>query len=354
MAPTLLSQPAPFSPVSSAIPRDYSALRLGLHAVLDQRAVVDGAWWPYSRDAAAELPGLITAVDRLLDRVTLRIGLHGDAWLSIPHQIPACGRQVRIGWFRHTDPRLITLIFTTGEPVVLMVIPPDTAAGPAEATLKLTAQELTARYTAQDAAGLSADDALTGAHLPPDPAPSLRDTAADGTASWENEGGSVTDQQAPSSPDDRQGRRDPDADRRPDRTGEGSARSNRGPIPDRQTSRPTPASPKETSITVIDTAPLGMADSSKPTTVHLSGEIDIFTSAALRRQLLSTLNYSTSLLIIDLSGVTFCDAGGVGVLVGIQRRARSMGITLALTAPRPFMSRLLRITGLDRGLPMVA
>ncbi|MBF8190344.1 STAS domain-containing protein [Nonomuraea sp. K274] len=107
-------------------------------------------------------------------------------------------------------------------------------------------------------------------------------------------------------------------------------------------------------MTVIDTAPLGMAAPSRPTIIHLSGEIDIFTSAALRRQLLSALHHSTSLLIVDLSEMSFCDASGLAVLVGIQRRARTMGITLALTAPRPFMSRLLRITGLDRGLPMVA
>ncbi|MEU6789947.1 STAS domain-containing protein [Nonomuraea angiospora] len=107
-------------------------------------------------------------------------------------------------------------------------------------------------------------------------------------------------------------------------------------------------------MTVIDAAPLGVADPSRPTTVHLSGEIDIFTSAALRGQLMDALHHSTSLLVLDLSEVTFCDAGGLGVLVGVQRRARLMGITLALTAPRPFMSRLLRITGLGRGLRMVA
>ncbi|SEN72420.1 STAS domain-containing protein [Nonomuraea pusilla] len=106
-------------------------------------------------------------------------------------------------------------------------------------------------------------------------------------------------------------------------------------------------------MTVTDTTPLGVANPSRPTTVHLSGEIDIFTSAALRRQLMSTLHYSTSLLILDLSQVSFCDAGGLAILVGIQHRARPMGITLALTAPRPFMTRLLHITGLDRSLPMV-
>ncbi|RVX45008.1 hypothetical protein EDD27_7784 [Nonomuraea polychroma] len=188
MTPTLLSPPTPLSAASSALPQVDSALRLSLHPVLDRRAVVDGAWWPHSRDAAAELAGLIPAVDRLLDRVMLRIGVHQDAWQRIPRRIPARGRQVRVGWFRHADPRLITLIFAAAEPVVLLVIPPDTAAGPAEATLKLTAQDTT---------GLTVDAILTLAHLPPDPAP--RATAAHSSARWENEGGAVTGQEAPSS-----------------------------------------------------------------------------------------------------------------------------------------------------------
>jgi anti-sigma B factor antagonist len=107
-------------------------------------------------------------------------------------------------------------------------------------------------------------------------------------------------------------------------------------------------------MTVIDTFPLGRAGRSAPTTIHLSGEIDIFTSPALRRRLVEVLQSSTSLLILDLSGVSFCDASGLAVLVGIQHRARLLGITLALAAPRPFMSKLLRITGLDRSLPMTA
>ncbi|MEV4570296.1 STAS domain-containing protein [Nonomuraea sp. NPDC049419] len=105
---------------------------------------------------------------------------------------------------------------------------------------------------------------------------------------------------------------------------------------------------------VIDTAPLGVAGPGQPTILRLYGEIDLFTSADLREQLLSALHYSTSLLVLDLSEVSFCDAAGLAVLVDVQQRARPMGITLALASPRPFMSRLLRITGLDRALPMVA
>ena len=187
MMPTLLSHPAPLSSASCAIPRFDSALRLSLHPVLDRRAVVDGAWWPYSRDAAAELPNLIAAVDQRLGRTTLRIGVHQDAWRRIPRRIPARGRQVRIGWFRQTDPRVITLIFAAGEPIVLLIIPANTATGAAETTLKLTAQ---------DTAGLSINDILTLASLPPDPAscPGTVDSPV-----WENEGGSVITQEATAS-----------------------------------------------------------------------------------------------------------------------------------------------------------
>ncbi|PZG39043.1 anti-sigma factor antagonist [Spongiactinospora gelatinilytica] len=90
------------------------------------------------------------------------------------------------------------------------------------------------------------------------------------------------------------------------------------------------------------------------TTIRLTGEIDIFTSHALRERLLRVLCYSTNLLVLDLSEVSFYDASGLAVLVGIQRRARAMGITLALAAPRPYVSKLLRITGLGRSLRVLA
>jgi hypothetical protein len=180
MTPTLLSRITPLSAASAAIPQVDSPLRLSLHPMLDRRAAVDGAWWPRSHDATTELPGLIAAVDRLLDRVTLRVGLHKDAWDRIPRRIPARGRQVRVGWFRHTDPHVITLVFGSAEPVVLLVIPPGTAAGPAKAVLKLAAH---------DTGGLAPGDILALVHLPLDPDPHVAPAVS--SARWENEGGSV-------------------------------------------------------------------------------------------------------------------------------------------------------------------
>ncbi|WP_146615991.1 DUF5994 family protein [Nonomuraea aridisoli] len=157
--------------------------RLRFHLAPDRLSVVDGAWWPCSRDAAAELPALVAAVDQRLGRTTLRVGVHRDAWRHIPDRFPARGRQVRVGWFLSTDPRVITLTFAAGEPVVLLIIPPDTAAGPAEATLNLTAQ---------DTAGLTTGAILALAC----PTPGAASQApGDGSSRWENEGGSVIGQE---------------------------------------------------------------------------------------------------------------------------------------------------------------
>ncbi|MEV0629648.1 STAS domain-containing protein [Nonomuraea wenchangensis] len=107
-------------------------------------------------------------------------------------------------------------------------------------------------------------------------------------------------------------------------------------------------------MTVIDTAPLGGATAPVPTLVQLSGNIGIFTTAQLRRRLINTLTHSSDLFVLDLSRVTFCEAGGLGVLVGVQGRARAQGVTLALTGLPPFMARLLRSAGLDRRFPIAA
>jgi anti-sigma B factor antagonist len=83
------------------------------------------------------------------------------------------------------------------------------------------------------------------------------------------------------------------------------------------------------------------------TIARLEGELDIATTPALRERLLSVFGPGVRLLIIDLSGVSFCDVSALAVLVATQRRARRLGITVRLAAPRPQMAKLLRVTGLD-------
>ncbi|MFI6600469.1 DUF5994 family protein [Nonomuraea sp. NPDC050536] len=98
--PTILSHLRPLTTVA----RVDSAVRLTLNPALDRRAVVNGAWWPYSRDAAAELPGLIAAVDRLLGRVASSCSWSGSweprAWSIVspsPYDpLRATGRHGRV------------------------------------------------------------------------------------------------------------------------------------------------------------------------------------------------------------------------------------------------------------------
>jgi anti-anti-sigma factor len=84
------------------------------------------------------------------------------------------------------------------------------------------------------------------------------------------------------------------------------------------------------------------------TVMTVCGELDMATTAVLRDQLVTLLRDTAAPVIIDLSGVSFCDASGLALLVGAQRRARLHGHVVVLAGPRHTVSKLLRITGLDR------
>ncbi|WP_062430346.1 STAS domain-containing protein [Herbidospora daliensis] len=90
-----------------------------------------------------------------------------------------------------------------------------------------------------------------------------------------------------------------------------------------------------------------------PTILYLSGDVDVCTTADLRRRILATVDQSAEVLILDLSAVTFCGAGGLGMLLHAQGRARSRGVTLALTGLTPQLTRLLRITELSDRFPIL-
>lgn len=81
--------------------------------------------------------------------------------------------------------------------------------------------------------------------------------------------------------------------------------------------------------------------------VTISGELDIASAPVLRERFLGLLRPGASRIVIDLSGVTFCDASGLAVLVGAGRRAGQLGGVLRLAAPAPLVAAVLRLTGLD-------
>ena len=86
-------------------------------------------------------------------------------------------------------------------------------------------------------------------------------------------------------------------------------------------------------------------------TVVLDGEIDIATSPAIRRFLMAAISGGDVHLTVDMSGVTFIDAGGIDVLVAAANRAREAGGSLSLLAPSPQVRWLLDVCHLDGILP---
>jgi len=92
------------------------------------------------------------------------------------------------------------------------------------------------------------------------------------------------------------------------------------------------------------------ADAARPgrSIVRLRGPLDFGAAKELRERLIDVLHRGANPLIIDLSRVPSCDAAGLAVLIGTQRRARLLGSVMLLAAPGVPVAELLRSTGLHR------
>ena len=74
-------------------------VRLSLDPALAERRGINGAWWPHSRDAAAELPAMLGELSARAGRVS-RVAVQVDAFSDIPHRLIAGGHTIRVAWFR--------------------------------------------------------------------------------------------------------------------------------------------------------------------------------------------------------------------------------------------------------------
>ncbi|MGW7243396.1 DUF5994 family protein [Streptomyces sp. NPDC054804] len=123
------SAPSPSSSASSSSSSSSSStspLRLSLAPVGRAPALLDGAWWPRSRDLGAELPTLTAVLDPLWGRIT-RVTVNPTYWPVVPHKVPVAGHVVNVGWFlAEQDPHeLLLLSYRVGR-WNLLVIPPGT------------------------------------------------------------------------------------------------------------------------------------------------------------------------------------------------------------------------------------
>lgn len=80
--------------------------------------------------------------------------------------------------------------------------------------------------------------------------------------------------------------------------------------------------------------------------VAVRGEIDVATAPALRMALVAKEEAGESVVVVDLTAVTFMDSTALGVLVGGHRRLGEAGSVLRLVVTEARVRKVLEITGL--------
>lgn len=131
----------------SSSSRASSPLRLSLVPAGAAPALLDGAWWPRSRDLGAELPTLTAVLDPLWGRIT-RVTVNPTHWPVVPRRVSVAGHVVKVGWFlAEQDPHELLLFSYHVGRWNLLVVPPRTDPVPA-AWLMAAASDPLGRSTA--------------------------------------------------------------------------------------------------------------------------------------------------------------------------------------------------------------
>ncbi len=99
---------------------------------------------------------------------------------------------------------------------------------------------------------------------------------------------------------------------------------------------------------------LVISQSGPVTIVGLIGDLDLAAAPGARSQLLAAVHEADTppLVVVDLLGIDFLDAIGIGVLFAGVVVCRSRGGDLAICRPEPQVAAVLRLTRVDEILPM--
>ena len=104
------------------------AARIRLKPRSEHRGMVNGAWWPRTRDLVRELPPLIAALEEQAGWGTIHHAtVNVRMWPEFPKRIRTGSHVVRVGWYdAEQDPNDICLIsISQGGRWDLLVVPPE-------------------------------------------------------------------------------------------------------------------------------------------------------------------------------------------------------------------------------------
>ena len=84
--------------------------------------------------------------------------------------------------------------------------------------------------------------------------------------------------------------------------------------------------------------------------VTVPAEVDVTNAGEVRRALLAAASQDLPILIIDMSGTTFCDSTGVQAIVAAYQQAAANGTGLRLVATAAL--NILTVIGVDQLIPI--
>ena len=111
----------------AAIPGGLPSPRVSFAPELMRHGAVDGGWWPRSRNALTEPPGLIAALDVLPGVRVQWVAVHRDEWDDIARKLtPITATLSRsFDWFTTISRHTVSVTTAGGrEPIALLVVPP--------------------------------------------------------------------------------------------------------------------------------------------------------------------------------------------------------------------------------------
>jgi anti-anti-sigma factor len=85
-------------------------------------------------------------------------------------------------------------------------------------------------------------------------------------------------------------------------------------------------------------------------TVAIRGDLDLATADRMASYVTDVIDRHDEPISVDLSGLGFCDACGLGALIRITAYAEVAGRRFELTHPSRAITRIMRLTGVDEWL----
>jgi anti-sigma B factor antagonist len=95
-----------------------------------------------------------------------------------------------------------------------------------------------------------------------------------------------------------------------------------------------------------------LASQAGQTTVTFAGELDAASADQAYGYVRDAIDARGGQVLLDVAGLSFCDACGLGALTRMSRHAGQAGSSLHLVAPPQRLMKIIRITGLEDQLPV--